>query len=240
MACGVYRLIDIAPDVGLRIFLAHRVFHESEEQTWLQTVLPEYSTFFTTTPLDALATPDVSSLSYVLSFDDGCSDLITRVAPLLDSFKIPYIVYLVPQFIKSRKPGTVSSKDVKQLASSQYCLFGSHGYSHVSLKHLSRSQLAVEVQDSKAFLEDLVGNEVQTFAYPYSEYTEQVVDIVHGAGYTSAITSQSGINTDKSNPYLLKRVEITSSDSDHLVRNKMEGWFDWHGLREHFRGTVHS
>jgi len=55
---------------------------------------------------------------------------------------------------------------------------GSHTKNHPTLTAIPLSRVKEEVRDSKQWLEDLTGNEVKGFAYPYGAYNAGIVKIV--------------------------------------------------------------
>jgi peptidoglycan/xylan/chitin deacetylase (PgdA/CDA1 family) len=72
--------------------------------------------------------------------------------------------------------------------SSEGLEIGAHGVSHVPLWGLAEEELAKEVGDCKAILEDVLGKEVQMFCYPQGRFDRNVVRAVKRAGYRGART----------------------------------------------------
>jgi peptidoglycan/xylan/chitin deacetylase (PgdA/CDA1 family) len=74
--------------------------------------------------------------------------------------------------------------------------FGAHTRSHVELAALPEAAQRAEIVGSKTDLEDLIGEPVETFAYPYGrrqDYTAVTVEIVREAGFRLACVTSSGI-----------------------------------------------
>jgi peptidoglycan/xylan/chitin deacetylase (PgdA/CDA1 family) len=72
--------------------------------------------------------------------------------------------------------------------------FGSHTMTHPWLPDVSDAQLHREVVDSKSRLEDMLGVEITSLAYPYGGVDMRVRSAVAGAGYKAAFTTRSGLN----------------------------------------------
>lgn len=72
--------------------------------------------------------------------------------------------------------------------------FGSHSLTHPWLPSVPDAQLRREVSDSKRRLEDLLGVEVKSFAYPYGGVDRRVRSAVAEAGYQLAFTAIPGTN----------------------------------------------
>lgn len=73
---------------------------------------------------------------------------------------------------------------------------GAHTMSHPILAHLTDEQARQEIQGSKRFLEQLLGECVGLFAYPNGkpgeDYTPQSVDLVRSLGFDAAVSTQWG------------------------------------------------
>lgn len=82
---------------------------------------------------------------------------------------------------------------------------GSHTLTHPRLTKLPREKAREEITASKQKLEDLFGRPVAHFCYPYGDWNPAVGDLVAAAGYRTACTTESGINTPATDPFALRR-----------------------------------
>jgi peptidoglycan/xylan/chitin deacetylase (PgdA/CDA1 family) len=103
--------------------------------------------------------------------------------------------------------------------------FGSHTLTHPSLPDLDDRQLRREVADSKHQLEDLLGEEVNTFAYPFGYLNRRVRAAVVEAGYKLAFTTVPGMNHWQ-DPYAIRRTEFNEVDSPSFYRWKLRTWLN--------------
>lgn len=72
---------------------------------------------------------------------------------------------------------------------------GAHSVSHPLLSRIDRAEQRAEVRGSKRELEELLGHDVDLFAYPYgteNAYTTQTVEIVRSAGFEYGVTTRAG------------------------------------------------
>ena len=73
---------------------------------------------------------------------------------------------------------------------------GAHTVSHPILASLTDDQARREIDDSKQFLEDLLGERIGLFAYPNGkpgeDYSPHTVDIVRRLGFDAAVSTQWG------------------------------------------------
>jgi peptidoglycan/xylan/chitin deacetylase (PgdA/CDA1 family) len=83
---------------------------------------------------------------------------------------------------------------------------GAHTITHPSLTRLSTEQAREEIQASRKSLEDRFGVAVNHFCYPYGDWNPTVRDLVAEAGYTTACTTDFGVNSDGSDSLALRRV----------------------------------
>jgi hypothetical protein len=101
-------------------------------------------------------------------------------------------------------------------------LFGSHTLSHPSLPSVSDNQLQRETIDSRLKLEDLLGTEVISFAYPYGDVDQRVRSAAASAGYKVAFTTLPGPNW-WNDPFSQRRADINEytslSDFSLSLRN---------------------
>jgi peptidoglycan/xylan/chitin deacetylase (PgdA/CDA1 family) len=101
---------------------------------------------------------------------------------------------------------------------------GSHTCSHPDLTTLSRTRVRQEFADSRKFLEDLLGKQVSTVAYPYGQYDERITALAMEAGYGLACTTRSGWHQLGNDPFQLRRLTVFGQDSvSHLARKMAFG-----------------
>jgi peptidoglycan/xylan/chitin deacetylase (PgdA/CDA1 family) len=118
------------------------------------------------------------------SWDDGDrADL--KLAMLLRDKRVPGSFY-VPILPFDSRPA-LTHEDLRSLLAEGFEI-GAHGVSHVPLWGLKEEELAKEVGDCKAILEDILGGQVRMFCYPQGRFDGNVVRAVKRAGYRGART----------------------------------------------------
>ena len=98
---------------------------------------------------------------------------------------------------------------------------GSHTVSHIRLPQADDRQLRQEVEDSRATLEDILGHEVSSFAYPYGAWDERCAEAVKEAGYAAACTVRTGWALRDKNPYQLRRLTVFNTDTVTSLARKL-------------------
>jgi peptidoglycan/xylan/chitin deacetylase (PgdA/CDA1 family) len=89
---------------------------------------------------------------------------------------------------------------------------GSHTMTHPMMSQISERELRQEVQNSRWRLQDELGRSVNGFVYPSGDYHAMAKEVVRQAGHWYACTSESGFVTPSSDPYLLRRVNISDGN----------------------------
>jgi peptidoglycan/xylan/chitin deacetylase (PgdA/CDA1 family) len=90
---------------------------------------------------------------------------------------------------------------------------GAHARSHCDLGVLDDRALAGEIEFSRACLEEILGEPVRTFAYPYGRFDDRIVGAVRAAGFESACTVAPRAACLDDDPLRVPRIEIQGSDS---------------------------
>jgi peptidoglycan/xylan/chitin deacetylase (PgdA/CDA1 family) len=105
--------------------------------------------------------------------------------------------------------------EVQEMEKSGWVSFGAHTQHHPILAYLADpAEVQYEVEECRTQLEQHLGHPVHTFAYPIGQIQhigEEVLQAVKHAGYKWAFTTQYGFNTPRSEPFLLRRIEVDVS-----------------------------
>jgi len=151
----------------------------------------------------------------VVTFDDGFTNVHENALPLLSQHQFQGMLYLVSNLIGKMnqwdlREGEVPEKlmEVSQIKEwmAQGNEIGSHSFSHARLTRLSLRDAREEIVTSKKQLEDTFQKPMHHFCYPYGDFNSSVRDLVIEAGYSTATTTQFGVNTGVESPWELKRI----------------------------------
>ena len=178
--------------------------------------------------IDVFGSAKDNSLS--ITFDDGYTDALTVIAPLLCARQIPFHVFVSSTRMNGTDRKYLSPAQVVELSNMPDVSIGAHGATHCSLTSLSSSELAAELQASKVDLEAVLQKPVSTMSYPFGHVDESVRKAAHETGFTFAATSKWGFNEAASDPLLQRRIDMWSGDTKRTVENKILGHWNWFGL----------
>jgi peptidoglycan-N-acetylglucosamine deacetylase len=122
------------------------------------------------------------------SWDDGDpADL--RLAEVLASHGLRGTFYLCR--FRGDHP-RLSDSQIRELAALPGVEVGSHTVTHPNLRRLNGHQLDAELNDSKAWLEDVIGEAITSFCYPGGLHRRSMARRVAAAGYSVGRTTMSG------------------------------------------------
>ena len=141
-----------------------------------------------------------------LTFDDGLLDLYENVFPYLGEKHIPFTAFIVTDFLD--KPGYITKKQLVEMAKNPLVTIGSHGISHKLLTTMPRKEILQESITSQAILQDIIGKEVDYFAYSHGQINYNDIDLFKT--YRFCYIASGGFNNFISgrNKYLIPRINI--------------------------------
>jgi peptidoglycan/xylan/chitin deacetylase (PgdA/CDA1 family) len=222
------RLLRDAGTHGPLALMYHSVVHDNSVPEWKWAV--SYRRFvaqldllrdegWTTVCVRDLVHPaGLPDRTVVLTFDDGYADNYPAFEALAQRGM------QATWFIVSRNVGNMSGWDdgvapQRMLSGEQLRTMtaagmeiGAHSCSHARLTELNDADLADEIVRSKTELAEIVGEPVQSFAYPYGKHDDRVVEAVRRAGYANSCITRPGWALRDNDPLRIRRVSIFAQD----------------------------
>jgi len=117
---------------------------------------------------------------------------------------------------------TLNSDQLVALASSGLIDIGAHTVSHPLLPAHPYAIQRQEIVDSKFQLQDIIQRPIEHFAYPYGQYDQSTVRILHETGFSSACTTA----TIPMKRYELPRMQVENWSGERfleIVQEKLSG-----------------
>lgn len=154
--------------------------------------------------------------SVILTFDDGFRNFYTAAFPVLDECGFGATVFLVTDFCgknndwngnppEMRSTELMSWSEIRELAN-RGIEFGSHTRTHPDLSRLAAAAVEREMTESKAAIEDVVGKQVTTFAYPFGKFGNAARQIAERI-FETACSTDLGKVSGLSDPLSLERID---------------------------------
>lgn len=140
------------------------------------------------------------------SWDDGVkSDL--GVIRLLNKYGMKGTFYITRDYWDN----PLEKDDIIEVSKSHE--IGAHTLSHSILPGVSLLKAKEEIEGSKHYLEDVIGDRVYMFCYPYGKYNETIKNVVRDSGFIAARTCVCGSFNAIEDPYEWQTTMCVSNGS---------------------------
>ena len=156
---------------------------------------------------------------YYVTFDDVSEGVYLNAIPILNAYRIPFVLFVSPCFIDQE--GYITSKQLKELKENPLCTIGFHSNNHHLMRQLNNEEVKKEI-DCRAF-EQRFDILCEFFAYPYGSVyacSYKTIDILRKSGKYSAAfgTINSSINYKKfkKNMFYLPRLTVSDKSFERV------------------------
>jgi Predicted xylanase/chitin deacetylase len=147
----------------------------------------------------------------LITFDDGHRDIYTNAFPIMQKYGFKGVLYVVGNYLGAE--GFMDRTEILEMYQAGWDV-GSHGMKHIDVTKLFGDDLLIEVEGSRQKLENTLGIEILTFAYPFGAKDKTSVDYVQAAGYIAAMGAEGYRDSQGNwNLFDLQRVEIQGTES---------------------------
>jgi glycosyltransferase involved in cell wall biosynthesis len=156
----------------------------------------------------------------ILTFDGGHQDIYDEAIPLLQEFGMKAVVFVRAE--SAAAPGTrddgsgdprvplMNERNILELHQNGFEI-GSNTLTRPRLTTLSREEAWDEISRSRMKLEIMLNARVHTFAYPHGLLNGILKEMVAAAGYRYACSAWSGPMNFMSDPFEIRRIEVSST-----------------------------
>lgn len=162
------------------------------------------------------------------SWDDG-HPLDLRVAERLAAYGVKGTFYIPVDYPLIPRMSRCEIQQLRRMGME----IGSHTQTHPRIHRLDAAQVLRELRDSKAYLEDLLGEEIHSFCYPEGKFAAHQMRLVDEAGYKLARTTVGFRTSLEFEPHLMPvSVQFWPHSRHTLVRHallqgNLRGLSDW-------------
>jgi len=164
----------------------------------------------------------------VLTADDGYKSTYQIAFPILKKHGFPATIFVYTDFVNAR--AGLTWPEMKEMVDSGLISIQSHSKAHSNLALPTadeddaayRERIDREVSVPTELIHKRLGVPLLTFAYPYGDANEQVIERVQEAGYRLAATVQAGGNPAFAYPFMLRRSMVYGDDDLTTFRRKLD------------------
>ncbi len=186
-----------------------------------------------------------------LTFDDGYANFYTEAFPILLDLGFRATVLIVPGLCGGRadwggQPASfldrelMSWSQIEELSRARI-VFGAHSMTHKPLPALSFERAKAETLESKRRIEDRIGRNVETFAYPYGAASAALEQVV-AEHFRAGLSTRLGYLPEEPRPASLERLDAYYLRSafwfDGLFRPRTDAYLKFRGLLRRARQKV--
>lgn len=169
------------------------------------------------------ASPAFTEAMVSLDFDDGWLSVYQNALPILNAAGLKSTQYIIADYLAG-DDWYMSQAQILEMQSQGHEI-ASHTRSHPHLPELTSEQKQEEIAGSLQILQAAGLSPIRVLAYPYGEFTADVIQKTVAAGYQggrTALASDGGYNDPTTDPYRLKTQSVELNTS----LDEIKGWID--------------
>ncbi len=193
--------VDVSPPTGARSMTIFHLIKQVGTLTASGFLLPQPS---------SSSTSKFSEGMVSFSFDDGYLSGYDVARPILNQAGIKGTFYLVNDYLDGTDEFYMNTAQALALNNDGHEI-GGHTRTHPFLTQITQAERNDEIIAARQDEIAMGFTPMETFAYPYGEYNDAVIQTLRNAGYIGARSVNSGFNDKLSNPFLLMDQHIESS-----------------------------
>ncbi|AGB74002.1 MULTISPECIES: polysaccharide deacetylase family protein [Rhizobium] len=222
MSISILRYSQIADPAEQGVYLRYRTVYPRNFSTQMRRLKRLGFTGLSLRDLEPYLRGKKSGKVFGITFDNGFRGVHAHALATLQELEFTATSYFVPSQIGGFNSwdlpvGAPYSRCMSKAEMREWALMGhevgAHSLEHIRLTKTSVTEARRQITLARHELEDMLGNSVNSFSYPYGDVSEQVRAIVEQAGYISATTTVSGRILPEDDMLWLPRQTIRQVDS---------------------------
>jgi len=180
--------------------------------------------------------------SVALTFDDGYYDNYINAYPYLRKYGLPATIFITVGYVGKQMclDGVLlrmlNWNEIKLMSSNKVDI-GSHTITHPELHKISSEDVIKEIVGSKREIEEVIGKNVDYFAYPSSRFNKKIINLVKSSGFRGAF-GESGLIKPGDNPFCVKRISVDKSINFWLFKARLTVATEWYKAVEKYLGII--
>ena len=165
---------------------------------------------------------DKGTNSFIVTFDDANESVYTKAYPFLKVHSIPFIVFITKELIG--KPDFLSKEQIVEMANDSLCTIGSHALRHKMFRYMTANEALEEYNESRTYLQQLTGQSIDCFAFPYGRLVEvscKNIKLLEQTSYKFAFSAIAGNLNQQwlSANYYLPRINVSEEVAQKITNH---------------------
>jgi peptidoglycan/xylan/chitin deacetylase (PgdA/CDA1 family) len=158
------------------------------------------------------STAPINQKYVMITFDDGHKYVYEQAFPIMKKYNFKGVAFLIAICVRE-KPSKrlLTIEQIKGLMNAGWEI-GSHTLTHVNLKTVPLDTAEKEISGSKTRLEKILNIPINTIAYPFGGFNDDVINIIKKY-YSMAYTIHKGCNETLNSFYTIDRCMIVNPNS---------------------------
>lgn len=179
--------------------------------------------------LDGCPLPDGKWVK--LTFDDGYHSWYEHAKDILSQYNYTATMFLSTAYVAGSYGNSDSSfvandrplawSEIRSLSDSGWSV-QAHGHTHPKWSYMHLDDVKQELEICRTEIEQHIGTVVDKVAFPYGEYTSDILRHLAEEGYRAGYSVHTGKAYAKSDKLRIPRVEINNFDTMATFRRKVE------------------
>jgi peptidoglycan/xylan/chitin deacetylase (PgdA/CDA1 family) len=177
----------------------------------------------------------LSGKAVAITLDDGYSDNFSHVYPYLKTHGLPATIFISTGYVGRRFP--IDGFSLKMLTWDQIVemsrnnvAIGAHTVTHPDLCKESYEKAKEDIRMSKEQIERRTGKRAKYFAYPYSRFNHEIIELVRFLGFEGAFIGD-GLVRRGDCALALNRIQLNRSISFLMFRVRLMSTFWYNEAR---------
>ena len=141
-----------------------------------------------------------------ITIDDAYRSFYENGLPILVEKGYPFTVFVNTEAVERGYGDYMTWNMVVE--ANKHGEIGGHSHTHSSMPRIENSQMKREISLNKKLLEEKLEEGMRYFAYPYGEYSVEVIKEVEDLGYEGAFKQVMGAVGTESEPYAMNRIPV--------------------------------
>lgn len=164
----------------------------------------------------------------LITFDDGFADFARNALPALARHELASTLYVTTGALVGRRESVLppaemlESSTLGELEAARVEI-GSHTHTHRQLDLLAPDEVEQELTMSGRLLEDELGHEVASFAYPYGHWRPRILPRLKKTGFSSACAVGNWVCRPSSETLTLPRLMVKSTTDLATIERWVSG-----------------